>query len=141
MAEHVVVRQDGKFITQFWAEQETDGGKGKMEEVEHIHQLNPYSMMLASLGSCTTIVLHTYAQYHHLRLDEVEIDLHYNRNYQKDCDTCEEVGNYTEEITEDLKLIGDLKQDEKQKLLSIAHACPIYKMFKDGIPIKTTLSN
>jgi uncharacterized OsmC-like protein len=139
MADRVIVRQDDNFGTQFWAEQEVEGKPGKMEAVEHIHQLNPYSMMLASLGSCTAIVLNTYAQYHKLELTEVEIHLQYNRNYQKDCETCEEVGNYTEEVVEELKLTGKLGSEEKQKLLHIAHACPIYKMFKEGIPIKTSL--
>ena len=95
--------------------------------------------MLSSLGSCTAIVLNTYAQYHHLELQEVEIHLQYKRNYQKDCETCEEVDNYTEEVSEEILLKGKLSEEERQKLLHIAHACPIYKMFKEGIPIKTSL--
>jgi uncharacterized OsmC-like protein len=139
MADRVIVRQDGEFRTLFWAEKEEGTGNGKMEAVDHIHQLNPYSMMLASLGSCTAIVLNTYAQYHQLGLDEVEIHLQYNRNYKKDCETCEEVGNYTEEVVEELQLKGKLSGEEREKLLHIAHACPIYKMFKEGIPIRTNL--
>ena len=139
MADRVIVRQDSDFRTQFWAEAGKDVPKGKMEGVEHVHQLNPYSMMLSSLGSCTAIVLNTYAQYHHLVLEEVEIHLQYNRNYKKDCETCEEVGNYTEEVEEEILLKGKLSEEERQKLLHIAHACPIYKIFKEGIPIKTSL--
>ena len=139
MADYVIVKQDGEFRTRFWAKQEEEEQKGKMVEVEHIHQLNPYGMMLASLGSCTAIVLNTFAQYHHLNLDEVEIHLKYNRNYEKDCETCEETENYTEEIAEDLKLSGTLSQEERQRLLNIAHACPIYKMFREGIPVTTKL--
>ena len=139
MADRVIVRQDSEFRTQFWAETEEGKDKGKMMGVEHVHQLNPYSMMLSSLGSCTAIVLNTYAQYHRLALKEVELRLQYKRNYKKDCETCEEVDNYTEEVTEEIILNGKLNEEERQKLLYIAHACPIYKMFKDGIPIKTSL--
>jgi uncharacterized OsmC-like protein len=139
MADRVIVKQDSEFRTQFWAETVEGSQKGKMEDVEHVHQLNPYSMMLSSLGSCTAIVLNTYAQYHHLALQEVELHLQYKRNYQKDCETCEEVGNYTEEVSEEILLKGKLSEEERQKLLHIAHACPIYKMFKEGIPIKTSL--
>ena len=137
MADRVIVWQDSEFRTRFWAEEE--GKAGKMEEAKQIHQLNPYSMMLASLGSCTAIVLNTYAQYHHFNLDEVEIHLQYNRNYKKDCETCEEVGNYSEEIVEEMKFKGRLSDEERQKLLHVAHACPIYKMFKEGTPIKASL--
>ena len=139
MADRVIVKQDSEFRTQFRAEMEEGGAKGKMEDVEHVHLLNPYSMMLASLGSCTAIVLNTYAQYHHLVLQDVELRLQYKRNYQKDCENCEEVGNYTEEVSEEILLKGKLSDEERQKLLHIAHACPIYKMFKEGIPIKTSL--
>jgi len=137
MADRVIVWQDSEFRTRFWAEEE--GKAGKMEEAKQIHQLNPYSMMLASLGSCTAIVLNTYAEHHRMSLDGVEIELYYNRNYRKDCDTCEQAGSYTEEVVEQMKFLGQLTDAEKEKLLRIAHACPIYKMFKEGIPIRTEL--
>ena len=139
MADRVIVKQDSEFRTQFLAEAGEGGSKGRMQAVEHIHQLNPYSMMLSSLGSCTAIVLNTYAQYHHLALQEVEIHLEYKRNYKEDCENCEEVGNYTEEVVEGILLKGKLSDEERQKLVHIAHACPIYKMFKEGLPIRTSL--
>ena len=138
MANRVIVKQDGDFRTQFLAEEEDGSSKGKMEVVEHIHQLNPYSMMLSSLGSCTAIVLNTYAQYHHLALVEVEIHLQYTRDFKKDCENCEEVGNYTEEVVEEILLKGKLSDEEHLKLMHIAHACPIYKMFSEGIPIRSS---
>ena len=139
MADRVIVWQDHEFHTRFWAELEGEDHKGKLEEVDNIHKCNPYSMMLGSLGSCTAIVLHTYAQYHQLKLNEVELRLRYDRSYQKDCVECETQEQYHEEIHEDLLLRGDLSSAEKQKLLTIAHACPIYRMFKEGIPIRTHL--
>jgi putative redox protein len=141
MAEHVIVRQDREFRTKFWVEEETEVGNEKMQEADHIHQLNPYSMMLSSLGSCTAIVLNTYAEHHRMPLEGVEIELFYNRNYRKDCDTCEQTGNYSEEVVEQMKFLGQLTDKEKDKLLRIAHACPIYKMFKEGIPIRTELQS
>ncbi len=141
MAEHVIVRQDADFRTQFLVEEETEDGNGKLQEASHIHQLNPYSMMLSSLGSCTAIVLNTYAEHHRMPLESVEIELFYNRNYRKDCDTCEQTGNYSEEVVEQMKFLGQLTDKEKDKLLRIAHACPIYKMFKEGIPIRTELQS
>lgn len=139
MAERIIVWQNQKFHTRFWVETEGENEKGELIEVDHIHQLNPYSMMLGSLGSCTAIVLHTYAQYHQLKLDEVELRLRYDRNYKEDCDTCETQEEYREEIQEDILLRGELSMAEKQKLTTIAHACPISRMFKEGIPIRTHL--
>ncbi len=77
MAEHVIVRQDADFRTQFWVEAETEDGKGILQEALQVLQLNPYSMMLASWDP-VHIVLNTYAEHHHMSLEGVEIELFYN---------------------------------------------------------------
>jgi len=139
MSERMVVWQDDKFVTRYWVEMEGESEKGKLEEVDELHKFNPYNLMLGSLGACTAIVLHTYAQHHQLKLKEVKIHLGYDRDYLKDCEECETGGKYSEEIHEDILLKGDLSGEARQKLLTIAHACPIYRMFKEGIPIHARL--
>ena len=139
MAESVIVKQDSKFQTQFWTQENEESLK--LIEVIDIHHLTPYGMMLTSLASCTAIVLHTYAQYHHIGLVEVEMRLRFDRNYKKDCENCETQQEYNEEIYEEIILRGTFSEDERQKLLHIAHACPIYKMYKNGIDIQTKLKD
>jgi uncharacterized OsmC-like protein len=135
MTEKVMVRQNNNFEIGFWAADPNDPDSDALEPVQHIPDLTPYGMLLASLGSCTTIVLHTYAQHHDVVLHEVEIQLAYERVFQEDCENCEEIEKYKERIQEQIRFRGDFSAAEHDKLLHIAHQCSIYKMLRSGIEI------
>jgi len=139
MAERVIVKQDSQFRTRFLAADPEDATSVEFETVEDIHQLTPYGMLLSSLASCTALVLHTFAQHHDLALKEVEIHASYDRVFRDDCENCEEDQKYREEVSEKILLNGDLSQSDRDKLLRIAHHCPIYQMMKPGILINTSL--
>ena len=138
--EKVIVRQDKHFGTGFWAKDPDQPDVEEYQPVHHIHDLTPYGMLLASLGSCTAIVLHTYAQHHGVDLQEVELRLEYKGVFDEDCENCEEIEEYEEQISEEIVLVGDLAVGEREKLLHIAHQCPIYKMLKDGMELGSYLA-
>lgn len=140
MAEKVIVRQNRLFETEILAQDPHDPDAEEFEPVAAIHHLTPYGMLLAGLGSCTTIVLHTYAQYHDVPLDEVEITLSYDRTFAEDCENCEEIDKYTEQISEEMHLIGDLTPAEKKKLHVISRHCPIHQMLLHGIEVHSRLA-
>lgn len=139
MAERVIVRQDKDFKTIFLAADPEDHKSLHFETIENIHQLTPYGMLLCSLASCTAIVLHTYAQNHDIPLQEVEMNMEYQRVFRDDCEDCDENKEFSEEISEKILLKGDLSGIQREKLLRIAHFCPIYKMVEEGVRIKTSL--
>ena len=139
MAERVIVKQDHQFRTQFSVADPEDIQSNVFETVEDIHQLTPYGMLLSSLASCTALVMHTYAQNHDIKLREVELHMSYQRVFREDCEDCEEEREYNEEISERILLEGDLSSAEREKLLRVAHFCPIFKMMKDGITINSSL--
>jgi putative redox protein len=140
MAEHLIVRQNNKFEIEFRARDPHDPESDEIKPVTYIHALTPYTMLLASLGACTAIVLHTYAQNHDVNLQEVELHLHYERVFQDDCENCEEIERYEERITEELTLRGDLDESTRQKLFRIAHQCSVHKLMESGIEISSQLS-
>jgi putative redox protein len=139
MAERIIIRQDHQFKTLFLTADPEDPASQEFEVIETIHQLTPYGMLLASLGSCTALVLHTYAQSNDIPLIDVEIHLDYQRVFRDDCEDCDEDQKYAEEINERILLKGDLPVQDRVKLLRAAHYCPVYKMILEGIQIKTEL--
>lgn len=139
MAETVVVRQNSRLETEFLAA-DPQVPESTPQPVSHLHSVTPYGMMLNSLGACTTLVLHTYAQNHGLALELVEIRLQYRRVFMEDCEECETIDRYDEEILEEIALSGALSEREREKLFRIAHHCPIYKMYQDGITVKSRLA-
>jgi putative redox protein len=142
MPEHVIVQQNSDFEIAFLAAdpEAEEGAEGdEPEPVYHVHELTPYGMMLASLGSCTTIVLHTYAQHHDVALDDVEIDLRYQRIFAEDCEDCTNIDRYEERIEQEIKFRGDLTEGERKRLFHVSKQCSIHKMFESGIKIESRL--
>ena len=138
MAERVIVTQDSQFRTMFKTADPEDIHSDEFETVESIHQLTPYGMLLSSIASCTALVLHTFAQNHELPLQDVEIHISYERVFRDDCENCDEEQEFQEEIHEKIHLNGNLSQEDREKLMRIAHHCPIFQMAKSGIPIQTS---
>jgi putative redox protein len=141
MTERVIVIQNNKFEIEFQATDPHDPDSEEFHSVMHINELTPYTMLLSSVGSCTAIVLHTYAQNHGVDLVEVEMHLRYERNFQDDKGDSKSSGSYEEKIEETLKLRGDLSDQDRQKLFRVAKQCSIHKMLESGIEIKSQLSD
>jgi uncharacterized OsmC-like protein len=137
MDERVIVRQNKRYETNFYAVDPDGIDPDQYQEIQHIHELTPYGMLLVSVGSCTAIVLHSYAQRNRIPLDEVELRLEFGRNFKEDCDNCEGQDRYEDHIIEKITFIGKLTDDQIEKLQKIAHFCPIHQMFTKGIPIQT----
>jgi uncharacterized OsmC-like protein len=136
MAERVVLRQNDRFEVEVLASSPPEEDSQALERVEHLQNLTPYGMLLASLGSCTAILLHSYAQNRGLKLREVELQLSYARNFKQDCDDCEGADQYDERIDLEIALSGELTEQERERLLLVSMQCPIHKIIKGGIQVR-----
>ena len=139
MGERVIVRQNSQFQTKVLALDPHDPDARQFQPVEDIHHLTPYGMLLAGLGSCTAIVIHTYAQHHSVDVQEVELRLRYDRVFADDCEECESIEEYVEQIEEEILLVGDLTPAERRRLYMVSKHCPIHKMVTRGIEVKSRL--
>jgi uncharacterized OsmC-like protein len=137
MSENVRVNQTSKYQIEIFATDPEGPGSNKYERVKQVNELTPYGMLLAGLGECTTIVLHTFAKSHGLDLKEVEIHLGYERNFKDDCEKCDEIDKYEEKISEEVYFYGDLEPSDYDKLNKVAEYCSIRKMLESGVKIET----
>jgi putative redox protein len=110
-----------------------------VSSVQGLHEVTPYGMMLFSLASCTAQVVMSYANHHDVPVEGVELDVTYQRIFEKDCENCQDIERYDEFIEESIAFEGDLPAEEKRKLFRIAHQCPVHKMFEAGIEINSAL--
>jgi uncharacterized OsmC-like protein len=135
MAETVVVRQNNKLETEFLAAdtEASDPAERDLQPVHAIHELSPYGLLLVSLGACTTILLHSYAKNHNVKLQEVEMRMTYGRVFAQDCKECEETAKYTERIDAEVRFVGELSPAERNKLFLISQHCPVHKIVHSGI--------
>jgi uncharacterized OsmC-like protein len=138
MSEKLIVRQNANFEFGIWSVDPNQPEANEFKPVSRIFELTPYGMMLAASATCTTQVVFSYAQHHEVDLGVMEILLEYNRHFKEDCEGCEGIDRYEEFIEEKISFSGDLTDQEKEKLFYIAHQCPIYKMYRNGIEINST---
>ncbi len=97
----------------------------------------PYDLLLASLGACTAITLRMYAKRKGWPLEEIEVALSHDRIHARDCTDCEAETGMVDRIDRDIRIIGDLDAEQRQRLLQIADACPVHKTLSNEIHIVT----
>ena len=102
---------------------------------------SPYDLLLSALGACVSITLRMYADRKGWNLEEVQVDLTQSRVHAKDCADCESEEGDVHLIEKKVKFIGDLTDEQIQRLLVISDKCPVNKTLLSEIKIKTCLSD
>ena len=88
----------------------------------------PYDLLLAALGSCTSITVSMYAQRKGWPLRGVSTRLRHARIHAEDCAECETKEGKLDHIELEIGLEGPLLSDEQRtKLLEIAEKCPVHR--------------
>lgn len=99
---------------------------------------SPYDYLLAGLGACTAMTLRMYARRKKLALGEVSVRLRQRRVHAADCLECEDRSGQITEITREIRIDGDLSDEQRQRLIEIADKCPVHRTLVEPICIVTT---
>lgn len=86
---------------------------------------DPYELLLAALGACTSMTVRLYADRKGWPLTGVRVELEHEKIYAQDCAECETRDGRLDSITKRIYLRGDLTAEQVEKLLSIARRCPV----------------
>jgi putative redox protein len=86
--------------------------------------LSPTDFLLSSLGSCTSMTLRLYARLKKLPLKKIIVKLDRKASG---------------EIIREIELIGDLTEEQRQRLFEISNKCPIHKALSNQIIINSEL--
>ena len=88
---------------------------------------DPYDLLLASLGACTSITITMYAQSEGLPLQGVTTRLQHSNVHAEDCAECETREGKIDWIDLNIELDGPLDDEQRSKLLEIAEKCPVHQ--------------
>lgn len=95
---------------------------------------SPYQMLLASLGHCTVLTMLLYARRKGWQVDHASVRGTFERIISGD-----PVNGRTrvERITQEITLEGPLDEEQRARILEIAHKCPVHRTLKGGAEIVT----
>jgi putative redox protein len=101
--------------------------------------MNPYELLLASLGACTSMTMKMYAERKGIPLEDVVVELQHEKIHAKDCAECETKSGKIDKIFKKIELTGQLSDEQKDRLLEIAEKCPVKRTLKSEIIVVADL--
>ena len=99
----------------------------------------PYDALASALGGCTAMTLEFYAKREKLPLEGTEITVSHDRQHAKDCADCTTQQGFIHRFQVQIRLFGDLSEEQRQRLLVIAGRCPVAKTLQAEMRIDEVL--
>lgn len=97
---------------------------------------DPYTLLLAALGSCISMTVTLYARRKQWPLESVTVRLKQNRVHTKDCQECaQNAEGFIHRIERSVSFTGPLSPEQEARLQEISHKCPVHKTLTSSIVI------
>ena len=98
---------------------------------------SPYDLLLAALGSCTSMTIGLYARKRGWPLENITVSLRHSKIHARDCEDCETKEGRIDRIEMEIQLSGALSAEQRTKLMEIAEKCPVHQTLTSEINIRT----
>lgn len=97
---------------------------------------DPYTLLLAALGSCVSMTVTMYARRKGWALERVRVRLRQRRVHAKDCAACGSTAEgFIHHVERAVELEGELTEEQSARLQEIAHRCPVHRTLTSEIAV------
>lgn len=90
---------------------------------------SPQELLASALASCTSITLTMYANHKKWELDEIKVDVSFDRDAKNNITT----------FKRKVHVLGNLDEKQRGRLLTVADACPMHKILMNTVEIDTEI--
>tara|TARA_R110002012_G_scaffold312248_1_gene522725 strand:+ start:306501 stop:307580 length:1080 start_codon:yes stop_codon:yes gene_type:complete len=98
---------------------------------------SPYDYLSAGLAACTVMTLKLYAERKKWDLQEVYAYITYSKKHSDDLMLNMDKPKRMDHLKKRLKFVGNLNEDQKNRLQEIASKCPVHKTLQTEVIIET----
>lgn len=99
----------------------------------------PYDYLLTALGACKSMTMRMYAERKGWPLDRARVSLRHEKIHAEDCETCETEKGMVDLIEADIELLGELTDEQRQKIFEIAERCPVHQTLTHEVSMTAKL--
>jgi len=99
----------------------------------------PYDLMLSGLAACTVMTLKMYAARKEWDLQEAYVYLDYSKKHSDELEIEVEKPGQVDFIAKELRLIGDLTAEQKERLKQISAKCPVHRTLTSQVVFETSI--
>lgn len=100
--------------------------------------MTPYGFLSAGLGACTSMTIRMYARRKKWPLTHVSVDVMHDKVHAQDARS--ESGPKIDSFRREIRLEGDLTDEQKARLLEIADKCPVHRTLENVARVETLLA-
>ena len=100
---------------------------------------SPYELVSAGLSACTAMTIQMYVKRKAWDLQNVEVHTSYGKKHATDCEHCDRKEAKIEVFNREIRLEGNLSEDQIKRILQIADKCPVHRTLHNDIQVITTL--
>tara|TARA_R110002051_G_scaffold14460_6_gene46839 strand:+ start:4774 stop:5985 length:1212 start_codon:yes stop_codon:yes gene_type:complete len=99
--------------------------------------MSPYGFLSAALGACTSMTIRMYARRKKMALTHVRVDISHAKSHAQDAST--DASDKVDVFERRIYLVGDLNQEERDRLLEIANKCPVHMTLEGSSRVESVL--
>ena len=99
--------------------------------------MSPYGFLSAGLGACTSMTIRMYARRKGWPLKHVSVDVSHDKVHAQDAETSKEMR--IDSFRRQIRLEGDLDDEQRKRLMEIADKCPVHRTLEKGAKVETVL--